>query len=182
MAKELEVKILNIDIEEMEEKLINLGASLISEEDQINYILDSKENKIQKEYDSYLRLREKRDLNSGKVDYIFTLKENIPRDGIRENIERNTKVEDKDALIYILDVLGVYVINKGFKKRISYEYDGIRFDIDTWDEDTYPHSYMEIEVKKEEDLKKAIKLLNIDKENISTKSIVELRKDLGLNN
>ena len=40
---------------------------------------------------------------------------------------------------------------------------------------------MEIEVEKEEDLNKAIKILNIDEKNISTKSIVELREDLGLN-
>ncbi|MCG4586213.1 CYTH domain-containing protein, partial [Anaerosalibacter bizertensis] len=89
MAKELEVKVLNIDKEGIEKQLIGIGASLISREEQINYLLDSKENKIQNEHDSYLRLREKKDLETGKVDYIFTLKENVARDGIRENIEIN---------------------------------------------------------------------------------------------
>ncbi|MBV1819835.1 CYTH domain-containing protein [Anaerosalibacter bizertensis] len=181
MAKELEVKVLNIDKEGIEKQLIGIGASLISREEQINYLLDSKENKIQNEHDSYLRLREKKDLETGKVDYTFTLKENVARDGIRENIEINTKIENKNALLYILEVLGVHTISKGFKERISYKYNDIRFDIDTWDKDTYPYTYMEIEVEKEEDLNKAIKILNIDEKNISTKSIVELREDLGLN-
>ena len=79
-----------------------------------------------------------------------------------------------------MKVLGYDVIQKGFKERISYIYDEIRFDIDTWDESTYPYTYMEIEVKSQDDLIKAIKLLNIDEKNISTKSIVDLRKDLGL--
>lgn len=181
MAKELEVKVLNIDKEGIEKQLVGIGASLISREEQINYLLDSKESKIQNEHDSYLRLREKKDLETGKVDYTFTLKENVARDGIRENIETNTKIENKNSLLYILEVLGVHIISKGFKERISYKYNDIRFDIDTWDKDTYPYTYMEIEVEKEEDLNKAIKILDIDEKNISTKSIVELREDLGLN-
>lgn len=181
MVRELEVKILNIDKEQIERDLVQLGASLVSREEQINYLLDLKDNKIQNEHDSYLRIREKKDLDTGKVDYTFTLKENVSRDGIRENTEINTKVESKKALMYILDVLGLHVISKGLKERISYDYNGIRFDLDSWDKKTYPYPYMEIEVEKKEDLKKAIELLNIDEKDVSLKSIVELREDLGLN-
>ena len=39
---------------------------------------------------------------------------------------------------------------------------------------------MEIEVSSKEDLEKAIDLLNIDKKNVTTKSILELRNDLGM--
>ena len=40
---------------------------------------------------------------------------------------------------------------------------------------------MEIEVNDEKDLEKAIELLSIDKDNITTKSIMELREELNRN-
>ncbi len=43
--------------------------------------------------------------------------------------------------------------------------------------ETYTKPYLEIEVSSEEDLEKAIKLLNLDRSQVTTKSIDELRKD-----
>ena len=180
MDKELEVKVLNIDKVEMEKELIDKGAHLISREFQKNYMIDSDDRSIRKNKGSYLRLRETLDLEKGKTKFTFTLKQNIANELMRENIEVNTQIENKESLLYILNVLGYKVIQEGHKERTSYQYEGIRFDIDTWDEKTYPYTYMEIEVKVEEDLNKAINLLNIDKENITTKSIMKLRSDLGL--
>ena len=51
------------------------------------------------------------------------------------------------------------------------------FEIDTWDEETYPKPYLEIEVSSYEDLEKAITLLDLDRSQITTKAIDELRKD-----
>ncbi len=178
MAKELEVKVLNIDKKEMEERLVSIGAKYLVKEEQINTLIDTKTKNIENELDSYLRIRETKNLDTGEEQIIFTLKENISREGIRENIEANTFISNKKTLIYILNRLGYEVVEEGYKERISYVYNDIRFDIDTWDEKTYPYTYMEIEVKKKEDLDKAIRLLNIDKEQITTKSIVDLRKEL----
>jgi hypothetical protein len=46
MQKELEVKILNVDIDEVERKLIDLGGKLISVEEQENILIDSSKNPI----------------------------------------------------------------------------------------------------------------------------------------
>ncbi|WP_077367044.1 class IV adenylate cyclase [Anaerosalibacter sp. Marseille-P3206] len=179
MDKELEVKVLNIDKDKIQKKLLEIGAKLLRREHQRNYLIDSEDRNIEKNNNSYLRIRESLDLDTEKTSFTLTLKQNIFNEHMRENVEVNTKIEDKEALLYILDVLGYGLVKEGFKERISYQYESIRFDIDTWDESTYPYTYMEIEVNKEEDLEKAINLLNIDKKNISTKSIVELREDLG---
>ena len=80
-------------------------------------------------------------------------------------------------MLEILKNLQFNVVQEGYKKRKTYVYENIRFDLDKWDENTYPYEYMEIEVKKEEDLDKAIELLDINKEQISTKSIMELREE-----
>ena len=178
--RELEVKILNMDLKELELKIQALGATLISREIQVNTLIDSKDNFIQNELDSYMRIRETRFILKDKVKLTLTMKKNINRENIRENIEINTDISDKESMLKILDTLGYKVISEGYKERTSYELGNARFDLDTWDKDTYPYPYMEIEVKHEDELKEIIRLLDIPKENISLKSIVELKKEINI--
>lgn len=178
--KELEVKVLNVDLKEMEEKLIELGAKLISREVQINTLIDSKDNFIQDKLDSYLRIRKTKSLLKEDIKLTLTMKKNVKREGIRENIEINTDISDKKAMLDILESLGYHVYQEGYKERTSYVLGKVRFDLDKWDEKTYPHPYMEIEVESEDELEEVMDLLNISKENISTKSIVDLRNQLKL--
>lgn len=178
--KELEVKVLSIDLEEMESKLISLGATLIDKELQVNTLIDSKENFIQNNLNSYLRIRETKSLLKEDIKFTLTMKKNINRDGIRENIEINTDISDKNAMLEILKSLGYYVFQEGFKERTSYTLNNARFDLDRWDTQTYPEPYMEVEVDDKDELEDIVKLLDIPKENISTKSIVELREEKNL--
>ena len=90
----------------------------------------------------------------------------------------NSEVENKEAILQIFHELGYDKIEEGFKERKSYSLQNARFDLDIWDEKTYPYPYMEIEVESQEELDKMIKLLNISEENISTKSIMELKEEL----
>lgn len=175
MAKEIEVKVLNVDLDEMEKRLVDIGAKLISKEYQTNTIFDSKDKYIENKLNSYLRVRETRDLLTQEVRVSLTLKKNISKDGARENLEVTTEISNKESMIYILKNLKYEVIEEGYKDRTSYIYQNIRFDLDKWDKNTYPYPYMEIEVQKKEDLEKAINLLKIDRNNISTKSIMELK-------
>lgn len=178
--KELEVKVLNIDVLKMEEKLKSLGAKLIAKEVQVNTLIDSKDNYIESNLSSYMRIRETKSLLTGDTKLTLTMKKNISKDGIRENLEISTDISDKEAMLEILKSLGYIVKEEGTKERISYQLNGVRFDIDKWDERTYPYPYMEIEVGDEDQLQAIIDMLNIPNENISTKSIVELRRDANL--
>ncbi|SHH22203.1 adenylate cyclase, class 2 [Caloranaerobacter azorensis DSM 13643] len=180
MAKELEVKVLDIDKDEIEKRLKEVGAKLISREYQINTIFDTEDRAIKNKQNGYLRIREKRDLDKGSVSYIFTLKKNISRDGVRENLEIETKIENKEALIRILESLNLKIVHEGTKERIKYKYEDITFDIDTWDNETYPYTYLEIEVKQKDDLQRAIRLLNLDESKVTLKSLAQLRMELGL--
>lgn len=180
MGKELEVKVLNIDKEEIEDKLKKLGAELIKREYQVNTIFDTDERKIKQQQNGYLRIRESRDLINEEKRYIFTLKKNISKNSLRENIEIETEVQDNKALESILSHLDVKVIHRGTKERTSYKYENIIFEIDTWDKDTYPNPYLEIEVEKEEELNKAIDLLDLNREDVTSKSIDDLRKEVNL--
>ena len=178
MANEIEVKVLNIDKELLENKLINMGASLIKKEMQVNTIFMDIDGDIEDVGRGYLRLRESENLTNGKKTSMITFKRNLSQDGFRENEEIETLIEDKDSMVRILSCLNIDVKNVGRKERLRYNYEGIQFDIDTWDEETYPHPYLEIEVKDSNDIQRAIEILDIDKKDVTTKSLKELREDL----
>lgn len=175
---ELEVKVMNNDLDELEEKLKNLGAKLISKEKQINTIIDTKEKYIQKNLSGYLRIRETKSLIDNFENMTLTFKKDLKGEKLRENLEINSDIKEKDNILKIFKELGYVIVNIGYKDRISYMIDNIRFDLDKWDENTYPYPYMEIEVKDKSDLDKAINILKIDKKDITTKSITELQNEL----
>ena len=178
MPKELEVKVLNIDKEDLEKKLISLGARLIKKEHQVNTIFMDIDEDIEGVGKGYLRIRESENLTENRTENKLTFKRNISQEGIRENEEIETRFEDKDSLIKILSCLNINIKHVGKKERIRYELEGIKFDIDTWGDETYPHPYLEIEVIDASDIDKAIELLGIDKKDVTTKSLGGLRADL----
>lgn len=178
--RELEVKILNMDLDDLELKLQKLGATLISKEVQVNTLIDSKDNHLKEDLDTYMRIRETKFILKDKVKFTLTIKKNINRDGIRENIETNVDISDKESMLQILETLGYRAYKEGYKDRTSYSLGNARFDLDIWDKNTYPYPYMEIEVKHEDELREALELLEIPAENVSLKSIAELSKELNI--
>lgn len=175
--REREVKVLNIDKEEIEQKLMDLGAVLVKDEDQINYRFDSDDGFLKKTYKGYLRIRITKNNISGETKNTMTFKRSIKRDSLRVNEEIDTDLSDWESTSKIIELLGYKRKRPGYKHRKSYMYENIMFEIDTWDEETYPKPYLEIEVSSYEDLEKAITLLNLDRSQITTKAIDELRKD-----
>jgi len=178
MDKELEVKILNIDLNKIEEKIISLGGELIAIEKQVNTLLDNPEKPIKSYMDAYLRVREVEDLLSGKKEVTLTLKKKMNSQVLRENKEFNVKLEEKETILEIYKNLGFHIVEVGYKDRKSYNLKGSRLDIDQWNKEVYPYPYMEIEVSSEEDLEEIVRLLEIPKENISKLSIIELQQKL----
>lgn len=181
MGTEMEVKVLNIDKKEIEKRLIKVGAKLVKKEYQVNTIFDTDNRMIKNNYNGYLRIREKKDLINNINKYILTLKKNVSKDEVRKNVEIETYIDNKKDLTEIFEHLKLHIKHEGTKERISYRYEDILFEIDTWDKDTYPYPYLEIEVKDKKSLKKAIKLISIDEKNVTTKSLAQLRMELGMN-
>lgn len=174
---EIEVKVLNINKEEVLKKLEELGAALLKDEEQTNIRFDTEDRYLKKIYKGYLRIRITKNNLTGEIINTLTLKRNISRDAYRVNEETETQISDVNETIKILEALKYCRKTPGKKRRISYLYDGILFEIDEWDKEIYPHPYLEIEVTHERDLDRAIELLNIDEKNITAKSIEELIKE-----
>ncbi|HCX61355.1 class IV adenylate cyclase [Sedimentibacter sp.] len=175
--REKEVKVLNIDKQDIERKLISLGATLIKDENQTNYRFDAEDSFLKKTYNGYLRIRITENLLNGEIKHTLTFKRSINRDKLRVNEEIETEISDWNSTAKIIELLGYKMKKPGHKHRKSYTYEGIIFEIDTWDKQTYSKPYLEIEMNSEDELEKAIKLLNLDRSQITTKPIDELSKE-----
>ncbi|WP_416335202.1 class IV adenylate cyclase [Anaerococcus sp. DFU013_CI05] len=176
MQREIEVKVLNINPKEIEEKLVNLGAEKISHEFQKNYTFTPKNGEFEH---GYLRIREK-EIDGQKQDIELTFKRIESDDDFRVNNEYTVNIDSVSMMIKILEEVGIDLEYEGEKERTSYSFKDQRFDIDIWDEKTYPVPYMEIEFSNIDKLDEILSDLDIDKKDVTTDSITELRSKLNI--
>lgn len=176
IEREKEVKVFNLDLDALKEELLSKGAEHLGEEKQVNYILkcdiDAKTNLLK----SLLRLREVN--KDDKKTFYLTYKIRGKDSGVlRNSKELTSEVKDKDAILEIFEMLGIIPEKVDYKERDSYLYKDARFDFDEYDKETFDRPYLEIEVKNDEKLEELIKEFNIERKNITTKNINELRKN-----
>lgn len=154
MNTELEVRLLDIDVDDLVKKLEQLSAKFIGKWNQVRYIYDFNpfiENK-------WIRLR------TDGIKTTLAIKEvrDTSITGTKELEIEVSSIEDTDK---ILEELGYKKRSVQENKRIRYILNGVEIDIDTW-----PHlkSYVEFEAKAEEDIIKAFEVLNLDYSKITT--------------
>lgn len=147
---EFEVRVLEINKEDIQKKLNQLGADLIEDVLQKRYVYDFNPVIPSK----WIRLR----TNGNKSTLAIKNVESSNIDGTKE-IE--IEVSDFDTTNEILENLGYKP--RGFQenKRIKYELNGVEIDIDSWPR--IP-TYLEIEGKTEDEVYKTLELLEIPKE------------------
>lgn len=172
MERELEVKVLNIDVDKMQEVLLEKGAEKIGVEYQVNHTFAPRGRDFE---NGYLRIRE-REFNGEKKPTEITYKETMKNGDLRVNNEFTTEISSVANMTKILEECGVYEKFIGKKKRISYSYRGQRFDIDYWDKSVIDFPYMEIEFTNTNLIDDILEDLGIDKENVTNESITDLRK------
>lgn len=179
---EIEVKVLNIDVDDMREKLKSLGGKLVKNEYQVNYMYDFPDNSLENNYRGYCRIRQVDNLIDGTTKYILGVKKMISQVGFKEMEEHETEVSNILETQKILEELGLYNKYKPArsKHRESYELDDSLYEIDILDKEIYPNPYLEIEAKDKEALIKAIEKIGYKLEDTTSKTLKELREDLGI--
>ena len=171
MHREIEVKVLNIDVDEIQKKLLAKGAEKIKEEEQKNYTFSPKNSEFP---NGYLRIREIVE-NGVKKDTELTFKESVDnKDNLRVNNEYTTNITSTSNMVKILEEIGLVEKYTGSKKRISYSYKGQRFDIDIWDKSVYPEAYMEIEFTNVGLMDEILDDLEINRDDVTDASINQL--------
>lgn len=174
MEKEIEVKILNIPLEILEERLLKIKARFAGEELQNNIIFNLKGEAGLFFQSGLLRIRNL--MREGNVIHSeITFKKKIQSDEFREHDEFTTEIKDYAEMIKILDCIGVEKVWSDRKLRRSYIFEGAKFDLDVFldIENLY---YMEIELKDKSELDRILKLLNIPKSCVSLLSAKEIQE------
>ena len=161
METEYEVRVLDIDVHNLISKLDSLGATKKGEYFQRRYVYDFKP-KIE---GKWIRLR-----TNGEVTTL-TIKDRYNDQSISGTLELEEKVEDFDKTHLILKELGYEETAYQENKRISYVLDDIELDIDTW---PLIPTYLEIEGKSEESVKKYIELLGLQDYEITSEGVTKV--------
>ncbi len=152
--QELEVKILEINREKVERKLVELGAQKIFDGDIRTLFFDFNDDRIQKAKD-LLRLRTE---EKGKIE--LTYKKVQKTKIVKQAQETSVEVSNFEATQQILKYIGLYATEDMLKHRISYKLDNARFDIDLFlGNYEFIPEFLEIEAENIETIYKYVELL-----------------------
>lgn len=167
MHTEFEVRILEIDPEEIKKRLEKLNATFEWDYVQKRYVYDFKP----KEENKWIRLR-----TNGKKTTL-TIK-NIVTSKIDGTQELEVVVDDFDRTNLILKELGYEAKGYQENRRIQYLLNGVEIDIDSWPK--IP-TYLEIEGPSEDAVYHAVSVLGFDKEDCTTRDVEGIYLDYGYN-
>lgn len=154
MNIEYEVRVLEIDKENLVKKLERLGAKKVGEYFQKRYVYDT----VEKSDGKWLRLR----TNGTKSTLTY---KSVEKDAIDGTKEVEIVVDDFERTNELLEKIGIYSRNYQENKRIQYFLDDVEIDIDTW---PFIPTYVEIEGKNEESVYKILDKLELDKSKVTT--------------
>lgn len=163
MAVEYEARVLEIDKEKLEKKLIALGAKKVADFDYKRKVYNFKPASRNK----WIRLR-----TDGKKATL-TIKEikNFDIDGTLEN---EIIVSDFDETDIMLNKLGYFSHSYQENKRTRYTLDGVEIDIDTW---PYIPTYVEIEGNSTEEVEDMIKTLGLQTNTVTSLDVQGVFKE-----
>lgn len=174
--KELETKIIHINIDEIRNKLIDIKAEKVKMENQTNNLYDFPDNRLLKEK-GYARIRVVEDLLKNETRYYMTTKKLISQDKYKIMEENEVIINDGDTGNDIFLSLGLILKSSIKKSRESYKYKNTLVEIDINDKSFCPFPYIEIETNKEDELKEVVSLLGYTMEDTTSKTIYEILKE-----
>jgi adenylate cyclase class 2 len=171
---EIETKVLEVDVEEISEKIEDLGAKKIHE---VILKVDwfSLPGVAKDKQPWYLRVRSYSD---GKVE--VTWKDEPKLIGnLRKGAEINVLIDNHEKMKMLFESIGLICYAHQEKKRVSWVLDNVQFDLDT-----YPNmpSFLEIEVENEKDIDEMIEKLDLkehDTWNDGERTLIERKYNLN---
>ena len=167
MHTEFEVRILDINKEDIMKKLEALGAEKISEFDYKRRVYNFNPPTDHK----WIRLR-----TDGKKTTLTIKKiESFSIDGTKE---MEIEVSDFEETNKMLEEMGYKAHTYQENKRTRYMLDGVEFDIDSW---PYIPTYLEIEGSSEETVYETLKRLGFEKGAATTRDVEGIYLDYGHN-
>ena len=177
--KELETRIVDIDVENIRSILLENGAEKVKMEDQINDIYDFEDGRLLAKK-GYARIRTVNDRLNNKIVYFMTTKKMLSQERFKVMEENETIILDKIMGEGIFKSLGLILKESNKKYRESYKiYDSL-VEIDINDKSFCPFPYLEIETDSEEKLEKIVKLLGYTLDDTTSKTIYDILAERGI--
>lgn len=177
--KELETRIIDIDLDKFRKDLKTINAEKVKEENQINNIYDFPDRRLL-EKKGYARIRIVEDLLNKKSVSFITTKKMLSQERFKVMEENETIIEDGEVGKKIFEALGLELIDSIKKYRESYKYKNTLIEIDINEKSFCPFPYVEFETSSEEELKEILELLGYSLEDTTSKTIYEILKDKGI--
>lgn len=166
--EEIEVKILDIDREGIERKLLSMGAKKTFEGEVCGIFYDYDDGSIRKAGDT-MRLRK-----VGDRAYI-TYKRFLENARAKIRKEYETEVADFESARMILSSLGLVPWMEMLKRRTTYELPGVHFELDKHiDSYSYVPDFLEIEAGDVDTLYKYVAALGYERSDCRPWTIVEI--------
>ncbi|MBU1782755.1 CYTH domain-containing protein [bacterium] len=166
--EEFEVKILEIDKKEIEERLISLGAERVFEGEIHAFFFDFKDSSIKKAKD-LVRLR-----RVGQRSFL-AFKKFVESEEVKVRQELEVEVSDLKTTKLILESLGLVSWLFTRKRRLSYKLNHVHFEFDKYlDHYEFVPLFLEVEAQSLEEIYKYVELLGFKKEDCQPWTILEL--------
>lgn len=174
--REIETKIIHINIDETRNKLIGAKAKRVKMENQINNLYDFPNQRLLKEK-GYARIRIVEDLIQNETRYYMTTKKLISQEKYKVMEENEVIISDGEVGKAIFLSLGLVLKNSIKKSRESYQYKNTLVEIDINDKSFCPFPYLEIETNYEDELKEVVNILGYTLEDTTSKTIYQILKE-----
>ncbi|MBU3113609.1 class IV adenylate cyclase [Clostridium lacusfryxellense] len=173
--KEIETRIIDIDVQEIRQKLVNLNVVKVKQENQINNIYDFSDKRLLSNK-GYARIRTVSDELTNSTIHYITTKKLISQEKYKVMDEHESEIKDEVAARGIFESLGLSLVQSIKKYRESYRYKNTLIEIDINEKEFCPFPYIEIEGDDEDEILEVITLLGYTIEDTTSETIYEILK------
>lgn len=177
--RELETRIVDIDVDAIRDKLVSLGGKKVKSEDQVNEIYDFADGRLLAAK-GYARIRTVVDRLSNKETAFMTTKKMLSQDTFKVMEENETIIMDAEMGRKIFLSLGLQLKESIKKYRESYQLANALVEIDINDKSFCPFPYIEIETDSVENLEKVVTALGYTLEDTTSKTIYDILAERGI--
>lgn len=177
--KEMETRIIDINVDNIRKKLKNIDGKKVKEENQTNNIFDFPDKRMLNKK-GYARIRVVEDLLNNKFVYYMTTKKLVSQEKYKVMEEHEIEISNAEEGMEIFKSLGLELVESIQKYRESYKYKNSLIEIDINDKSFCPFPYIEIESSSEEEIKEIVSLLGYTMEDTTSETIYEILKNKGV--
>lgn len=171
--KEIETRIIDINVDEIRRKLLSINAQKVKQENQVNNIYDFSDKRLLNDK-GYARIRTIQDELTNSTIHYITTKKLVSQEKYKVMDEHESEIKDETAAKGIFEALGLTLIQSIKKYRESYKYKNTLIEIDINEKEFCPFPYIEIESEDEAEIYEVLTLLGYSFKDTTSKTIYEI--------